>query len=93
MIKRITLSVVFSLLLACLLTGVGVLGFFGPLHNILEPGSLLCRRFLDSQNTDYMDGGMITAVIRVNVVLYTLLMFAGLMYAQRRICKTKDAKP
>jgi hypothetical protein len=93
MTKSIALSAVLSLLLASLLTGVGVLGLFGPLHYILEPGSLLCRRFLGSRDPAYWDGGMITAVIWTNFALYTLLVFTGFICAQEWIRKTKDAQP
>jgi len=93
MIKRIILSVVFSLLFACLLTAAGVLGAFSPLGYILEPGSLLCRKFLGSQFTGDVEGDMITAVIRLNLVVYTLLIFPVLMYTQTWIRRTEDAKP
>jgi hypothetical protein len=93
MIKGISLAVVISLLLACLITGVGVLGLFTPLHYVLEPASFLCRTFLSSENTDYWDGGMITAVIWTNVVLYTLLVLSGLICAQEWIRRAKDARP
>ena len=83
MIRKITLFAVLSLLVACLLTGVGVLGLFGPLHYILEPGTFLCRKFIDSQNPDYWDGGMITPVIWTNITVYALLLFAALIFAAR----------
>jgi hypothetical protein len=93
MIKRITLSVVLSLLLACLITAAGVFGAFGPLGYLLEPGSLLCRKFLGSQFTGDVEGDMITIVIRLNLVLYFLLIFPILMYTQTWIRRAKDAKP
>ena len=93
MIKRITLSVVFSLLLACLLTTAGVLGAFSHLVYILEPGSLLCRKFLGSHFTGDVEGDMITTVIRLNLVIYFLLIFPILMYTQTRFGRAKDAKP
>jgi hypothetical protein len=93
MIKRITLSVVLSLLLACLITAAGVFLSLGALGYILEPGSLLCRKFLGSQFTGDVEGDMITTVIRLNLVIYFLLIFPILMYTQTRFGRAKDAKP
>jgi len=93
MIKKIILCVVFSLLLACLLTTAGVLGAFSHLVYILEPGSLLCRKFLDSHFTGDVEGDMVTPVIWLNLIVYTLLIFPVLMYTHTLIRKTKDAKP
>jgi hypothetical protein len=93
MTKRIILSAMFSLLLACLLTATGVLGAFSHLVYILTPGSFLCRKFLGSQFTGEVEGDMITAVIWLNLVVYTLLIFPLLMYTQRWIRRTENAKP
>ncbi|MBB5317681.1 hypothetical protein HDF09_002367 [Edaphobacter lichenicola] len=91
MIKRITLSVVLALLLACLLTAAGVLGSFSPLIHIMEPGSLLCRRFFGSQFTGDIEGDMITTVIWLNVAVYTLLLFPVLLFTLKRIRRTETA--
>jgi hypothetical protein len=93
MIKRIFLCVVLSLLLACLLTTVGVVGAFGHLGDILAPGSFLCRKFLASQFTGEVEGDMITAVIWLNLAVYTLLIFPILMYTKTWIRRTENAKP
>jgi hypothetical protein len=93
MIKRITLSVVLSLLLACLITAAGVFGAFGPLGYLLEPGSLLCRKFLSSHFTGDVDGDMLTPVIWLNLIVYSFLIFPVLMYTHTLSRKTKDAKP
>jgi hypothetical protein len=91
MTKRIILSAVFSVLLACLLTTVGVLGAFSHLVYILTPGSLLCRRFLGSHFTG--DGDMVTPVIWLNLIVYMLLIFPVLIYTQTWIRRTENAKP
>jgi hypothetical protein len=91
MIKRITLSVVFALLLACLLTAAGVLGSFSPLIHIMEPGSFLCRRFFGSQFTGGIEGDMISTVIWLNVVVYTLFTFPVLLFTRKRIRRTEIA--
>jgi hypothetical protein len=93
MTKRITLSAVFSVLLACLLTAVGVLGAFSRLVYILTPGSFLCRKFLGGHFTGEAEGDMVTAVIWLNFVVYTLLIFPVLMYTQTWIRRTENAKP
>jgi hypothetical protein len=91
MIKRIISCAALSLLLACVLTAIGVLGFFGPLHYALEPGSFLCRTFLSSHFTGEVEGDMITAVIWLNLTVYTLLFFLTLMYTKASIRRSKDA--
>jgi len=91
MVKRITLSVALSILLACLVTAVGFFGAFSPLVQILEPGSVLCRKFLSSQFTGDIEGDMITAVIWLNVAVYTLLIFLVLMFTRKWIRKTEIA--
>ena len=94
MIKRIILCAVFSFLLACLLTVTGFFGIvFRPLDLILEPGSLLCRKFLSNHFTGDMEGDMITSVIWLNLFVYTLLIFPALMYTQALIYRREDAKP
>jgi hypothetical protein len=92
MIKRIILCGVFSFLVACLLTTVGVIGAFSHLAYILAPGSLLCRRFLGSRFTGDVEGDMITPVIWLNLSAYTLLIFPVLMDSHTWIRRTEDAK-
>jgi hypothetical protein len=91
MIKSVILCVVLSLLLACLLTAVGVVGAFSHLAYVLAPGSLLCRKFLASQFTGDVEGDMITAVIWLNIAFYTLLMFPVLTFTRKWICRRETA--
>jgi hypothetical protein len=94
MIKRIILCVVLSFLLACLLTVTGFLGIvFRPLDLILELGSLLCHNFLSSHFAGDMEGNMITAVIWLNLAVYTSLRFPVLMYTRTWVRSRGDAKP
>jgi hypothetical protein len=93
MIKRIILCVMLSLSLACLLTTVGVLGAYSPVGHILEPASLLCRKFLSSHFASDMDGDLGTAVIWLNLAVYTSLIFPVLMYTRTWVRRRGDAKP